>query len=42
MFPQIDGWCVAGFQKEKKKFEELVILVKDVVAFAVLCRAHTN
>lgn len=30
------------FSEGKKKFKELVILMKDVMAFAVLCRAHTN
>lgn len=28
--------------RRKKQFKELVIPIKDVMAFAVLCRAHTN
>lgn len=32
-----DRWCVASFQKK-----ETGILLKDVTAFTVMCRAHIN
>lgn len=39
-FPQADG--VLQVFRRKTQFKELVILIKDVMPFAVLCRAHTN